>query len=347
MADMTSRERVRAVLAGEQPDRVPYFELSVDYRFACRLLGREEGDGRYFETSVADTMPVDMQLELNDRLHRDNVTSALRPPLPATKVEGEDRMGFFMDGDLQTREDLERLEFPDLDSEEVRRPIRELMEQRGEYATALGSRVGISATYLGMGMERFYLMLADDPEFVGEVFSRYVDYSTASVRLAAEMGFDVIWTSDDIAGKGGMLWSPAMFREIFTPHIKRFAEAVRETGIAWIYHSDGDLSAVLPDLVEMGIAGFNPIEPQCMDIAAVRDEFPELVLVGNVDVDFLSRGSAERVRETVRDLIARLGPQGRYMVSSGNSVATYCREANVLAMGDAVAEFGEYPIAIS
>jgi uroporphyrinogen decarboxylase len=343
---MTSRERIRAVLAGEQPDRVPYCELSVDYRFACRLLDRELGDERYYEASEAETMPMEMQREVNERLHRDNVTSALRPPLPATKAEGEDRMGFFMDGDLQTRADLEKLQFPDLESEEVRGPIREFMAERGDYATAMGSRVGISATYLGMGMERFYLMLADDPEFVSEVLSRYVDYSVASVRLAAEMGFDLFWTSDDIAGKGGMLWSPAMFREIFTPHIKRFAEAVRESGIAWIYHSDGDLSVVLPDLVEMGITGFNPIEPQCMDIAEVREAFPELVLVGNVDVDYLSRGPAERVRETVRDLIARLGPHGRYMVSSGNSVVTYNVPENVVAMGDAVVEFGEYPIAL-
>jgi uroporphyrinogen decarboxylase len=143
-----------------------------------------------------------------------------------------------------------------------------------------------------------------------------------------------------------MLWSPAMFREIFLPHIERFAAAVGETEVAWIYHSDGDLSAVLPDLVEMGIDGFNPIEPECMDIAAVREAFPEMVLVGNVDVDFLSRGPAERVRATVRDLIARLGPHGRYMVSSANSVATYCRVENVVAMGEAVQEFGEYPVAV-
>ena len=347
MSEMTSRERVCAVLAGDLPDRVPYFELSVDYPFVCRLLDRPEEDlGEYFESGEVKTAPLDMQLELNARLHRDNLTSELRPPLPATKSEGEAHMRFFMDGGLQTREDLEGLEFPDLDSEEVRGPVREFMAQRGDYATALATRVGMSATYLGMGMERFYLMLADDPEFVGQVFSRYVDYSSAAVRLAAEMGFDVIWTADDIAGKGGMLWSPAMFREIFTPHIRRFAAAVRETGIAWIYHSDGDLSALLPDLVEMGITGFNPIEPQCMDIAAVREAFPELVLVGNVDVDYLSRGSPERVRENVRDLIARLGPHGRYMVSSGNSVATYCVEENVLAMGDAVVEFGKYPIAL-
>lgn len=45
-------------------------------------------------------------------------------------------------------------------------------------------------------------------------------------------------------------------------------------------------------------------------------------------------------------LIERMGPRGRYMVSSGNSLATYCLEANRLAMEKAVAEFGRYSIAV-
>lgn len=44
------------------------------------------------------------------------------------------------------------------------------------------------------------------------------------------------------------------------------------------------------DLVKIGITGLSPIEPACMDIAAVREEFLELVLVGKADVDLLSPG---------------------------------------------------------
>ena len=83
-----------------------------------------------------------------------------------------------------------------------------------------------------------------------------------------------------------------------------------------------------------------------MDIREIRAADPELVLAGNVDVDLLARGTPGQVRETVRGLMRDIAPGGRYFVSSGNSVASYCDPQNVLAMGQAVQEFGRYPIAV-
>ena len=42
-----------------------------------------------------------------------------------------------------------------------------------------------------------------------------------------------------IAGKIGTLWSPAMLREIFLPHMRRFADAVRDAGVPWIFLFQG------------------------------------------------------------------------------------------------------------
>lgn len=344
MAEMTSRERVLAVLEGELPDRVPFVESGIDFPFMCKLLGREVPYGKFFDSGEYETAPMDFQVAVNEELHRDNLKFDLQPPIPAKKTPGADQILFFQDGELLTRADLENLEFPDTESEEVRGPLREFIDARGDYATILATRVGISATYLAIGMERFYYELTDDPEFVNAVMSRYADFACQAAHVAADLGFDVIWTSDDIAGKIGTLWSPTMFREIFVPHMRRFADAVRDAGVHWVYHSDGDLSSVLPDLVELGITGLNPIEPGCMDIAAIRETYPQLVLSGNVDVDMLSRSTPARVRERVRELVSQMGPGGRYMLSSGNSIATYCEVENVLAMGDAIVEFGRYPI---
>ena len=193
-------------------------------------------------------------------------------------------------------------------------------------------------------MEHFYLTLKDDPKLVTEIFRRYTDWSSEVVHFAQTMGFDAIWTSDDIAGKIGLLWSPQMFDEIFLPYASNFGAAVRDTGLPWVYHSDGNLWKILPQLVELGITGLNPIEPACMEIIEVRETFPELVLLGNVDVDLLTRGTTDEVRTRTRDLLAKLGPSGRFALSSGNSLASYCSVENVLAMCDTVTEFGGYPI---
>jgi hypothetical protein len=346
MASMTGRERVLCVLNGDVPDRVPYLENGIDIPFMYRLLQRELASDQFFEPGEHVTPPLDMQKDVNEILHRDNVKNDARPPIPAEMIEGKDQILFYHDGYVKTLSDLDRLQFEDQSTEKIRGPMREFVEQSGDYATVLSTRVGISATYLAMGMEHFYVSLKEDPKLVEEVFRRYVDWSVESVYAAAELGYDAVWTSDDIAGKTGALWSPQMFDEIFLPHVRRFAHAIQDAEIPWIFHSDGDMSATLGTLLDLGITALNPIEPACMDIKAVREEYPELVLVGNVDVDLLARASPEEVRATVRRLMRDVAPSGRYCAASGNSVATYCDVDNVIAMCDAIQEFGAYPIAV-
>jgi len=331
-----------AVLAGELPDRVPYVENGIDFPFMCRLLERELPFGKYFDSGEYQTPPMDYQLETNRLLHRDNVKFDLQPPIPAHKIPGANQILFYHDGYVKTWDDLERLQFPDLGDPSLRHEIAEFLAQKGDYATIMATRVGISATYLAMGMEHFYVTLLDDRDLVEEVFRRYTDWTAQAVYLAAEMGFDIFWTSDDIAAKNGPLWSPELFHEVFWPHAQKVANAVRDVGIKWIFHSDGDLWKVLPELVGLGITGLNPIEPACMDIGEVRNAFPELVLVGNVDVDLLTRGTPDKVREAVRMLMRDVAPHGRFLAASGNSLASYCDVDNVMAMTDAIVELGSY-----
>ena len=55
-------------------------------------------------------------------------------------------------------------------------------------------------------------------------------------------------------------------------------------GTRWltvVFHSDGYVMEIMPDLVAAGIDGFNPIEKAAgMDVYALRRQFPELILVG-------------------------------------------------------------------
>ena len=345
MASMTNRERVLAVFTGELPDRVPYTETSIDQAVYDRLLGRVGADSPDYEPKEDAAIAVSDQLAANPILHRDTLVYRLAPPTPARQVQGAQNLRFYADGALKTWDDLEVLRLPDLSSDEVRAPIRSFMAQRSDYATILSTRVGISATYLAMGMEHFFLSLVDDPALVSEIMRRYARWAADAVHLAADLGFDILQTSDDIAGKNGIFWSPALFDEVVWPHVRVVADAVRETSLFWTFHTDGDVGKVLPDLVRFGITALNPIEPACMEIREVREAFPNLTLIGNVDVDLLTRGTPREVRATVRTLIRDLGPHGRYAVASGNSIARYCKLENVRAMADAVAEFGDLRVA--
>lgn len=347
MTEMTSRERVQCVFNREIPDRVPYVEMGIDFPFVCKLLDLDVNSSQYFDSGEYASTPIEIQKCVNQILHRDNLVYSMLPPIPSVKTAGRGGIRFFEEGKIKDWADLDQLQFPDLTSEAVLAPMRQFIAQRGDYATICSCRVGISATYLAMGMEHFYYTLVDDPALIEEMIRRYTDYAANVAELAAKMGFDLFWTADDIAGRTATLFSPEMFRELMVPHIRKVAERVHESGIRWIYHSDGNLMAVIEDLLALGIHGLNPIEPMCMDIRQLKKQIGDrVVLSGNVDVHLLANSTPDEVRTTTLSLLRDVAPGGGYMLASGNSIASFCDLDCVKAMCDTNYEYGRYPISV-
>jgi uroporphyrinogen decarboxylase len=118
------------------------------------------------------------------------------------------------------------------------------------------------------------------------------------------------------------------------------AQAVK---LPWVYHSDGDLSLLMDDLLSLGMSGLNPIEPEAMDIEKVKAQYGSRVcLMGNVDVGMLTDGTCHQVEERVQWLIRTIGKGGGYILASGNSIPDYCKVENVLAMRNAVIKYRDY-----
>lgn len=341
---MTSRERVLCALKGGTPDRVPYFELGVDEPIIRRLLGRAVREDRPFEAGEYADNPVEVEKDLSRALGKDNIRYNLCPPIAAARHVGQDNVRFYGDGWIKSRADLARLELPDPDSEALYAPARRFVQEGEDFALCASCRLGISPAYLSMGQEFFSLALYDDPELVDEILSRYTAWSAAVMKRVCSMGFDVVWTADDIAFHSGLLLSPRMFRERILPHVRKVVENI---SLPWIFHSDGNVAAVLDDLVDLGISALHPVEPGAMDIRALKRRYGRrLCLIGNVDVHTLSAGTPVQVEAEVIALLRDVAMKGGYMLSSGNSLASYCRIENIRAMVNTVARFGSYPIEV-
>jgi uroporphyrinogen decarboxylase len=316
--------------------------LGIDEAIACQLLGRTLSSGRTYESGESADNPVDVEKALSRALRRDNIRCILCPPIAAERHAGEGNVLFYGDGWVKSRADLGRLQLPDPTGDELYAPAREFLAQGEDFARCASCRLGISPTYLSMGQEFFSLALYDEPDLVDEVLFRYTSWSTAVMKRVCAMGFDLVWTADDIAFKNGLLLSPKMFRERILPHVRKVAESI---SIPWIFHSDGNLTAVLDDLVGLGIAGLHPVEPAAMDIRALKRRYGNrLCLIGNVDVHTLGAGTPAQVEAEVVGLLRDVAPGGGYMLSSGNSLASYCRIGNIRAMVDTIERFGRYPI---
>ncbi|NLF14354.1 MAG: hypothetical protein GX597_21420 [Anaerolineaceae bacterium] len=326
---MTARERVMCALSGDQPDRVPFCEGNIAANVARALAGSDRDLS---------------EREISELTGRDVVVPILFPPYFADTAPGVDGISYVTTGWLRTRADLERMVFPDPDDPALYAAARRVLDDRGEHACAAAVKLGVAPTLVSMGIDGFSFALKDDPWLIREVLRRYVDWQVVVTGHLTAMGFDFLWFYDDIAYKSGPFCSPAAFRELLLPAMRRSAEAIT---IPWVFHSDGNLMPILDDILSLGSWGLHPIEPGPMDLAEVKARCGDRVcIIGNVSVDTLSAGTPAQVREEVRQCIAAGGPGGGYMISSSNSIPSYARPENVQAMVDAIRDYAPYPLRV-
>lgn len=137
--------------------------------------------------------------------------------------------------------------------------------------------------------------------------------------------------------------SPKVFREFFLPHMKEVAKTIKKP---WVFHSDGNISLILDDLMELEMDALHPIQPDVMDIGEIKKKYGDrLCIIGNIDLHYtLTRGSPEEVDSEVKERILTAGPGGGYIISSAMTLADYCKTENVYAMSKAIQDYGTYPL---
>ena len=336
----TPKERVMAALRREEPDRVPYCELAVDQKVAAQILGKPVP--RTMLDRETNPRTVEEEKALSQCIGRDNLTVVVRAPIFAHKEPGIDGRPFYREGMIATEDDLERMDMPDPHGEEMYRGVEAIVREKGDYPVFAGTRMGIFPTILSLGYEQFCYLLFDNPSLIEKVMDMYFDWEEVVVERLCEMGVDVIWTTDDLAWKAGPMFAPEVFRSMVVPRMRKVAEKIT---VPWVHHSDGNLMSILEDLLGLGISGLHPIEPGPMDLAQMKREYGHRVcLLGNINLNTLGLGTPAEVEEEVRTRIQEAGPGGGYIVTSANSIASYCRAENVLAMAQAVHKYGSYPL---
>jgi uroporphyrinogen-III decarboxylase len=140
------------------------------------------------------------------------------------------------------------------------------------------------------------------------------------------------------------MFSPAFLRKEFFPRLRRLVEAWHQHGIKVIYHSDGNLWAVLSDFCSAGIDGINPLEPLSnMYAGDIHKAYPQWILMGGIDVSqLLPFGTESEVRAAVRRTIDEAGISGRLWIGSTTEIHPAAKLENVLAMWDEIEKHGYY-----
>ncbi len=335
------QHRISAAFRHELPDRVPNFEVLVDNPTVAHVMGREIR-GRH---TLANIDPEDY-IEFANRIGQDVFGMCFYDdPFFYRDDQGQARR---LDYRIKSRSDLARAFVGDL---ERLAPDFSLLDR---YARAVeGTDVGLfvllgafftSAYNSIFGFENFMTMLFDQRDLIEEVLDLYANYYAAMAERLVEYPLTFFYVGDDLAYKTSTLIRPQLLREMWAPRMRRVFEPALRKGIPILFHSDGNVEALIPDLLEMGIAALNPIEPYGMDIRQIKKRYGRnLTLVGNMDVGgALSEGTPDEVRAEARQLIDDVGRDGNFVLASCHSITSNVKPENFLAMVETAQTYGVY-----
>lgn len=261
--------------------------------------------------------------------------------------------------EARTAEDLDAYQgWPDMDDPtriaHVRDNARRLAEENQFAILATPWLLfPFERAYAMQGMDTFLLNMARDPDFARALLEKIAVYCKQLMgRFLEELGdnVDIIKIGDDLGTQESLMISPKMYREILKPVHADFISFIKaRTNAKIFFHSDGDVAPLIEDFIEMGVDILNPIQTSAgsmSDLPSLKKRFgSNIVFCGGIDTHrVLPFGTTEEVRQEVRRVIQILGPGGGCMIGAVHTVMNDVPPENVLAMVDAVEEFGHYPL---
>lgn len=200
------------------------------------------------------------------------------------------------------------------------------------------------------GMDQFFMDMVQNEELAYSIYKNLFDYQTEMYELYfKKVGryLDIVWVSDDLGAQDGLLIGLDLTVKYVKPWQKKRIDYVRERAPkAKIFlHSCGSDYDFIPDLIEIGLDGLNPLQPfaKNMEPERLKKDFGDkLLFMGGLDHQFILSRSVEEIKLFVERLIKAYAPGGGYIFSTTHVVPVSASAEGVVAGFDHALDFGKY-----
>lgn len=357
MSEMTKEERVLCALSLQEPDRLPLYDLvssrAMIEHFSGEILTLENASQvvpRAMEAAL-DTTRIFLPEALGTRTDQRGFTYERRDWFNEWLVslpfhDMKEMIGF-------VNQEIERLE--NWQPEDSQKHLDELMAWKARYGTTVipASWAGeaLQDSYIEVGLDWFIWLESEDQRLtLAWIEARH---NQLMRRLQSEMGCRKVsplaWIFGDIAYKERLIFSPAFLRSHgFFRHITEICDLYHSFQLKVIFHSDGFITPIIPELISAGVDAIAPIDTLAgMQLGQLKQEYGDrLAFVGGIDVENILRsGSVDEVRRATLDAIRLAGPGGGLILgSSSEELFDNLPLENILAMIETAREGGVYPI---
>jgi hypothetical protein len=378
--EMTSKERVRAAMAGGSPDCVP---LMCQMSFGHMLLQTDFSPSAFWNSAEIYAAGL---LAMRQTYNFDGILISLHGHSPdwekkvsRVRKEGIADVIYWKNGDrtvfpsddlplhypVEPRQRLSLSEFdpeslgPEIalipvsqglefyfDPEHLYDVIDIIVEKAGADYSIHGEVTSPFDYFLNLFDVREALMgLIEEPAKVKAILQRFTEAVKKIACGLVAHNVDAVKVSSPYSGAGFI--SPLFYREFVLPYESQIAQAVTSRGVPAYIHTCGKIHDRLEMMVEAGFSGIECLDPPPLgnvELADAKKRIGEKAFIkGNIDpVNVLLAGTAELVRKDTRRRLETGKRGGRYILSTACSIAPQTKRGNIQILAEVVEEAGSY-----
>ena len=355
---MTARERVRRTFLHEKTDRVTIgYEANPGiHARLMQALGLALGDDErlrqalgidYKGVGASYTGPLLFPEKPNRRVN----------PVEGcyTKWVEHQTGGYwdFCDFPLQGADDETIANYPVPDPDDFDYDTAAAaMTRCGDYAVHVGGP-GLADTINSagrvMGMEDILCHLLTENEAALHYIDRRANMQLAMLErllICCKGRIDFVWLGEDLGTQRGPLIGAELYRKVLRPRHQKFIDLAKAYDLPVQIHTCGSSSWVYEDFIEMGMTGVDTLQPEAKNMSPryLKDRFGgRLTFRGCISTAGpLAFGTAEQVKEQVRETLGIMMPGGGYHFAPTHQIQDNTPTENVLAMYQAAHDYGVY-----
>ena len=339
---MNSRERQLLTIQHKTTDRISIDAISIENQAEvakylqidpASVLDRLGIDGRIISASYMGDLPAPI-----------NGIGFTEWGTPNTGDYGKSRINPLENA--SSISEVENYPYPD--------PANYDFARAAQIAKAIGDKYAVRGPYWNpifcrvcdlFGMEEAMIRMVSQPAIfeavLEQVFVRVMEFCR-NLIMACGDAMPIFCLGDDFATQKGLMISPDDWRKYLKPRYARIFDMAKGEGKFIWFHSCGDISSVLPDLIDIGVDVWETVQLHTLPMSPEqlkRDFGKHITFFGGINTQRLPFVSPDEVREEVRRCIQILGKDGGYICGPDHHIKPDVSAENTVALFDTALGF--------
>lgn len=244
---------------------------------------------------------------------------------------------------------MDRPDWYDMPLEQLEQSTRSIRETNDRALVGCFAGHIFQAGQFLRGWSEFLMDLIGNPALAEAIMDRLAQAHIDAFDRYAETAYkhvDIIEVCDDMGMQNATWISPGTYRKLVKPYHKRLYEHIKtRTGAPILLHTDGSVSPLIPDFIEIGVDIINPVQYTAarMDLASLKRDFGKDLCFwgGGVDTqEIMPFGTPEQVSDEVKRCIDTLAPGGGFVFAVVHNITEGTPLENILAALETAQSYG-------